>query len=105
MVTLKAATRDAELTGERVQLVVGRVADQVSPEIAAERPDCSVYQDGHTRTLARSDAGQHLVHSEGIDGHIGQSTDTAASDAPGCEREPVGLPVRLGVDPHGKLHQ
>src|SRR5690349_4917299 len=54
VIALERATRDPELLGERVQLVVGLVADEVRPPLAAMRPDRLVDEDHAGSSVPRS---------------------------------------------------
>jgi hypothetical protein len=55
VVTLEPAPRDPEGLSKVVQLVVGRVADQVAPELATKRPDGLVDQHRHAHNGAVTD--------------------------------------------------
>jgi hypothetical protein len=55
VIALEAAPRDAQRLRHLVQLVVGRVADQVAPQLATKRPDGLVDQDRHAHNGAVTD--------------------------------------------------
>jgi hypothetical protein len=72
VVTLKAPSWDAELTGQLMQLVVRRVADQVAPQLTAKRPDGFVHEQGHGHNGAVEDcllaARARVLHDLGARG-------------------------------------
>jgi predicted metal-dependent HD superfamily phosphohydrolase len=59
VVSLEPAAGDAGAVSEVVQLVVGRVADQMAPLLASPPPASLVDQDGHGVTLSRIGGGWH----------------------------------------------
>jgi predicted dehydrogenase len=68
VVALEGPARDAQLTlHERVQFVVGDVADQVGPAAPAPRPDRAVDEDRHAASLPRTTV---LVVSRVVSGDI-----------------------------------
>jgi hypothetical protein len=56
MVTLETTARDAQVCSQLVQLVVGHVADQVTPQLTTKRPDRLVDQHSHAHNGAVTDA-------------------------------------------------